>query len=398
MEAKDAKNKTKQGAERKPFIKRDLQFGFLLSLVLAGVLAPRFFPRVERLAPVTGMVDSGKPGTPPPGANQPVQLASVAEPIKAALPAPGTFSPPRKPAEALTNVIPDGYVAKTRGTAAESKPLALTSPPPANSAGPPPLLPNLSQMPAQRRDARAEALAESLPLPTAAGSTPVKADAVVTEFVPFVEKSNPKAPEPIPEKPVLTEATKKEPPLAPPGLLPFPKLDPEVVEKKASAAASIEKERIPAAAAPRSAAPSSPITVPQTARAEPPGKQASFSAGAETAAPADITVQAFDRPRREIPAPDMAKPVERTARSSRVEERSTIPAPKAGQPGRRPIHPFYQRYLDEGEYFVRPGDTLRAIAERLYQDESMVAALINANKSQLKQASDLRPGMRLRLP
>lgn len=63
-----------------------------------------------------------------------------------------------------------------------------------------------------------------------------------------------------------------------------------------------------------------------------------------------------------------------------------------------PLHPYFQRYLDEGSYFVRDGDTLDDIANSLYQDQAMAADILKANRSLLKSADDLRPGMRLQLP
>jgi nucleoid-associated protein YgaU len=89
--------------------------------------------------------------------------------------------------------------------------------------------------------------------------------------------------------------------------------------------------------------------------------------------------------------PDEPADVGRSA--ERPTERETAPSPPKG-----PIHPFFQRYLDRGEYFVRDGDTLRDIALRLYQDESMVPELLRINRSLLATADDLRPGMMLRLP
>jgi nucleoid-associated protein YgaU len=63
-----------------------------------------------------------------------------------------------------------------------------------------------------------------------------------------------------------------------------------------------------------------------------------------------------------------------------------------------PIHPYFARFLKEGSYFVRDGDSLREIAFNLYQDESKAADIIAANKETLRSASDLKPGMKLRLP
>jgi len=63
-----------------------------------------------------------------------------------------------------------------------------------------------------------------------------------------------------------------------------------------------------------------------------------------------------------------------------------------------PIHPYFQRYLDQKEYYVRPGDTLELIAHRLYQDNSRAAALLAANKDVLSAPDSLKAGMTLKLP
>jgi nucleoid-associated protein YgaU len=63
-----------------------------------------------------------------------------------------------------------------------------------------------------------------------------------------------------------------------------------------------------------------------------------------------------------------------------------------------PVHPYFQRFLKEGSYFVREGESLREIAFNLYQDESRVGDILAANKEVLGSARDLKPGMKLRLP
>lgn len=66
--------------------------------------------------------------------------------------------------------------------------------------------------------------------------------------------------------------------------------------------------------------------------------------------------------------------------------------------GKGPVHPYFQRFLRDGSYFVRDGESLREIAFNLYQDESKAAAIVSANKDVLRSAGDLKPGMKLRLP
>jgi hypothetical protein len=63
-----------------------------------------------------------------------------------------------------------------------------------------------------------------------------------------------------------------------------------------------------------------------------------------------------------------------------------------------PVHPYFQRYLDQKEYFVRPGDTLESIAHRLFQDDKKTADILAVNKDQLPTASALKPGMTIKLP
>lgn len=75
-----------------------------------------------------------------------------------------------------------------------------------------------------------------------------------------------------------------------------------------------------------------------------------------------------------------------------------IDSPSSLSRGKGPIHPFYQRYIDDKAYFVRPGDSLENIAARLYQDDSMVAEILKANRDQLPTSASIRPGMTLVLP
>lgn len=79
-----------------------------------------------------------------------------------------------------------------------------------------------------------------------------------------------------------------------------------------------------------------------------------------------------------------------------VEAKATETKKPAERTG--PVHPYFQRYLDEKEYFVRPGDTLETIAHRLFQDEKKAADILAVNKDQLPTASALKPGMTIKLP
>jgi nucleoid-associated protein YgaU len=49
-------------------------------------------------------------------------------------------------------------------------------------------------------------------------------------------------------------------------------------------------------------------------------------------------------------------------------------------------------------YVVRQGDTLRAIAARVYGDEERWRRIFNANRRLLDSPEDLLPGMELRIP
>ncbi|MGL5096796.1 MAG: LysM peptidoglycan-binding domain-containing protein, partial [Planctomycetia bacterium] len=86
--------------------------------------------------------------------------------------------------------------------------------------------------------------------------------------------------------------------------------------------------------------------------------------------------------------------------AERVESdgRTLIPRAVAPAPPGKPVHPFFQRYLERREYFVRPGDTLENIAHRLYQDPSMAEVLWKLNAESLPAPEDLQPGQILRLP
>ncbi len=96
------------------------------------------------------------------------------------------------------------------------------------------------------------------------------------------------------------------------------------------------------------------------------------------------------------------------SKPSRLKEELPKPLPDADRVGTppksssiasgSPVHPYFQRFLKEGSYFVREGESLREIAFNLYQDEAKVADIVAANKDSLRSASDLKPGMKLRLP
>jgi nucleoid-associated protein YgaU len=83
------------------------------------------------------------------------------------------------------------------------------------------------------------------------------------------------------------------------------------------------------------------------------------------------------------------------ASSAKEEGKESSPRPAAKK---GPLHPYFQRYLDQKEYYVRPGDTLESIAHRLYQDEAKATDLLAANKDSLPTAAALKAGMTIKLP
>lgn len=72
--------------------------------------------------------------------------------------------------------------------------------------------------------------------------------------------------------------------------------------------------------------------------------------------------------------------------------------PDADDFGTGPVHPYFRRFLREGSYYVRDGDTLAGIAHNLYGKETMADEILASNRSLLSSPRDLRPGMRLTLP
>ncbi|WP_292289155.1 LysM peptidoglycan-binding domain-containing protein [Marivita sp.] len=51
-----------------------------------------------------------------------------------------------------------------------------------------------------------------------------------------------------------------------------------------------------------------------------------------------------------------------------------------------------------GSYFVRPGDTLRSIAQELYGNAALSTEIFEANIGLLSRPDDIQPGMVLKLP
>lgn len=67
------------------------------------------------------------------------------------------------------------------------------------------------------------------------------------------------------------------------------------------------------------------------------------------------------------------------------EEAANRVAQMGGEPGTR-------------DYVVQPGDTLAKLAQDFYGNSKMYTRILNANRDQLRDASDIRPGQRLKIP
>lgn len=151
-------------------------------------------------------------------------------------------------------------------------------------------------------------------------------------------------------------------------------------------------ERSPIAEKPTSPPPKTdPIELPK------PAMLAAASKKSEPEAPKPIKLRPPESIRDDQPifladAPKKSAAKE-PAKDDSKKDATTKPAEKKG-----PIHPYFQRYLDQKEYYVRPGDTLESIAHRLYQDEAKSADLLAANKDSLASADALKPGMTIKLP
>lgn len=282
------------------FIKRDLQFGLALLVVVGFLVGPRFLPHIE---PSEGAKAEGPAG----GAI--VQRAEPEANVVPRLPTEPPLQPPiKKDGESpLTDIVPRGYASSEKEKSApapkadDNKPIAPILPMDRKIAENAPKLET-------KRD----------PVQNAARKTDV-----VTEFVPYEEAPG-----------QSKRRDRKEP----------PRLDDETASPKSL--------KLPADSGKGDDAPARTklIGLPK----------ADGGNGVE--------IKSFDR-----------------------SANATLTGRKSGA---GPIHPFFQRYLDEREYPVRYGDTFEVIAYRLYGDETQAAAIRAANPD----VDKLRSGMRLRLP
>jgi nucleoid-associated protein YgaU len=104
---------------------------------------------------------------------------------------------------------------------------------------------------------------------------------------------------------------------------------------------------------------------------------------------ADPVAKESSRPKPARPMDDLPKPLP----DADVAGLESTSARSGG-----PVHPYFLRFLKEGSYFVRDGDTLRSIAFNLYRDETRAGEILDLNREVLKAPTDLRAGMRLKLP
>lgn len=279
-------------------MKGDLRLGILLQIGMAVAIVPRFWPSAEAKAPPTGnsSVASLSPSLQPTTPSLPI------EPPKSI---PGTA--------ALTDILPDALAKPPQPVAAPTVAPVLEAPT---------TVPNDESIAPTRLLSDSEKVSDK--------ATP-KESPLVTEFVPFEEKTTePPAIQP-PVKPATAE-------------LPVP------------------------------AAPSPPGTL-----ALPPGDMVP-------------TVESLGG----APEP--------TRRGVKVPSLPGSPEPTKATPNKvvvttagRPIHPFYQRYLDSHEYVVHRGDTLENLAYRLYGDEKRGGEILQANPD-LSATDPLPVGKKLRLP
>lgn len=345
----------------------DLRFGLILVLLVSLALAPRFLPKLEELPLAVSPTAAIPPGRAPANSKAPTGKAEPAG--KAGEDHNRDSSPAGSPApSALTDVVPDGY----------SGPVLRPTP----SGG------GFADKEENKKSTtdRAE--------PAGERETPTEADGpIITEFLPHrkseqkpqssVERETPiKLPEVPNDEPAATESEKtksgdEKPPLPidnvrPPGKFPIPpgKEGGRPVQAQAPAPKHDESPG-------KRDAPASAPVLPNLDAERPIVAPASNDVKTRSYA-----VRGRPKSRDDL---DASRDRATTDRSSKTK--------KGG-----PIHPYFQQYLDRGEYFVRDGDTLKQIAYRLYRDEGKADAIRTANPGLIKNSDDVRPGMMLKLP
>ncbi|MFO0946310.1 MAG: hypothetical protein U1D30_10240 [Planctomycetota bacterium] len=399
---------------------RDVHFGFLVLLAMAGAIGFRVLPHfsdqgkeksVATAANERSRSEGAKTDAPVlalPGLDEP-----AAETVKSAPPAKAESQPiadqdSKAKKGVLTTIFPQGY--KDRKKAEESRsespspepvlePPAATPPADAKEQGKDSKPKGVDNGPvllidknAGKEDSKNDVAADADDPPKNPSRKekedgPVLAlpsDDVVTEFVPFVEK------EEVKKKPADSKMDEKSNADADP--------DPSASKDRSSSKGSkvaLEKETDKDAIL--------PLPNPDREEREPVASRTP----SPRPWPRDKVIESEGRSNSEKNASgaegkDSEDRVKGdkvpTVLSYDVRPEGSDAGPPIVKTGRGPVHPFFQRYLDRKTYYVREGDDLRRIAEHLYQDESMVSKLFEANKHQLKRPEDLRPGMLLRLP
>lgn len=99
-----------------------------------------------------------------------------------------------------------------------------------------------------------------------------------------------------------------------------------------------------------------------------------------------------------LPSMDWVDETEKKDGSEIADRPKRMPEEPSKPQSKGPANSYFQRYLDDGAYFVREGDSLAGIAHNLYQDADKAQAILDANAELLKSADDIQPGMRLKLP
>lgn len=333
---------------------RDVQFGLLLAAVVVLALGQRILPRYADQS------------NPTPNAGESGSHSPLAQGAK-----PGSNKPAaEKPANILTTIFPDGYKDKKGAEAGaletELMPPTLPdgdvaqSPAVAAPTNGPVLPPDELSPPTDRKDVASGADEKSARDPGT--DTKPKDDEIVTEFIPFTE------PEPADAKADGRPGGEKRPGSK--------RVAPEVPSRQAMVAPN-----------PFPKPDSQPSATPPGKR-EPvlfPGQKGGIRAQAGGTGPVDSAAN-------DKPAIVQSFDIEDTG--ARETKSPDIHLAKRG----KPVHPYFERYLDRKTYYTRSGDTLESIALSLYQDPAMADSLLKANARELKSASDLRPGMILRLP
>lgn len=325
-------------------MKQDLKLGLILTVTLALVLAPRFLPKLDF----------------PNGVSQDQASADASDEVKPAVEATKTVAVPEKSSNetpvitpaaeeesprsnALSTVFPDGYhdVTSKKNTPKEKPEPPKEKPAPAKTKEevelPP--LPGFGDESFFADDSKKQ-------------EKPTKSDddLALPDVPGLLDAPEPK------EALAANEQTKKpelEEVDAPPADLALPSLEPDEVTKT------------------ETANPYVPVSTTVT--------DAGKASNAAQKSKEDVPVRTF--------------PVKRKVQGAKA---------GLGQPekfaSKPPVHPYFQRYLERKEYFVREGDTLENIALRLYQDAKLSDYLFELNRDVLSRPEDLRPGTTIKLP